>query len=102
MKPTDRRHSKNANLRKQIDEIQQASELLQRLPQEIQSQTIASARSSQMANLPNSELSRLLSNYLREQRVALREIHEVIEGPRRVTSSMISKDELNALGIPSN
>lgn len=98
MKPTDRRHSKNAHLRQQIDEIQHASELLQRLTQEIQSQTIASARSGQLANLPNVELSKQLSISMRNQRAALKKMQDALVGRKEIdAANLISKDELAAL-----
>lgn len=98
MKPTDRRHSKNAHLRQQIDKIQQASELLQRLTQEIQYQTIASARSKQLTNLPNAELSKQLSSSMRDQRAALKQMQDALVGRKEVNAAnLISKDELAAL-----
>ena len=98
MKPTDRRHLKNAHLRQQIDEIQHASELLQRLTQEIQSQTIASARSGQLANLPNVELSKQLSISMRNQRAALKKMQDALVGRKEIdAANLISKDELAAL-----
>ena len=98
---TERRRADNALLREKMDHIQQTSQQLKDLVDQVQSQALAWAREGKMTDLPNAKLAQSLSAAFAQQRQAMTHIQQDIKGiERREVSSasvLISDDELNAL-----
>lgn len=102
MSANERRHPENAQLREKINHIQAVSEQLQALVQQVQVQTVVWAREGRVADLPCSELANSLSTSFLQQRAALAQIQEDIQGAAvraamPTAPALISDEELAAL-----
>lgn len=96
MVSADRRHSKNAKLRAQIDHIQQISQRLQSLVEQIKVATVTSARHGMVIDLPCQTLGNHLLPAFQQQRVAIDAIQLQIKGAS-FTSPLITDEERAAL-----
>ena len=98
---TERRRADNALLRAKIDHIQQTSQQLKDLVDQVQGQAIAWAREGKVVDLPSAELSHALSAAFAQQRQAVTHIQQDIQGVvvRDVApvAALISDEELAAL-----
>ncbi len=98
---TERRRADNALLREKIDHIQHTSQQLKNLVDQVQSQAVAWAREGKVVDLPSAELATTLRHAFAQQRHAMTQIQQGIQGsPSRevpVAAALISEDELNAL-----
>ena len=98
---TERRRADNALLREKIDHIQQTSQQLKDLVDQVQGQAVAWAREGKVLDLPSAELSHALSAAFAQQRQAVTHIQQDIQGAvmRDVTpvTALISDEELTAL-----
>lgn len=98
---TERRRADNALLREKIDHIQQTSQQLKDLVDQVQDQAVAWAREGKVADLPSAELAQALSAAFAQQRQAMAHIQEDIKGVavREVAAAaaLISDEELAAL-----
>ena len=98
---TERRRADNALLREKIDHIQQASQQLKDLVDQVQGQTVAWAREGKVVDLPSAELAQALSAAFAQQRQAMAHIEQDIKGVavREVAAAaaLISDEELAAL-----
>lgn len=99
---SDRRQPENAALRAKINRIQAVGLQLQETLHQVQAQTVSWARQQKLTDLPNAELADDLSATLKNQRKALAQIHEDIQGatarelPQR-PARLVTDEELNAL-----
>ncbi len=98
---TERRRADNALLREKIDHIQQTSQQLKDLVDQVQGQAVAWAREGKVVDLPSAELAQALSAVFAQQRQAMAHIQEDIKGVavREVAAAaaLISDEELAAL-----
>lgn len=98
---TERRRADNALLRRKIDHIQQTSQQLKDLVDQVQGQAVAWAREGKVNDLPNTELAHALTDVFTLQRQAMTCLQQDIKGSavRDVppTSALISDAELTAL-----
>jgi hypothetical protein len=96
MTSTERRHPANAQLREKIDRIQQISRELKTLVEQIQVQTVTSARQGQITDLPCKKFAHDVSPIFQRQRIATKQLQEQIKGtPSRAV--FISDEERAAL-----
>jgi len=99
---TERRHAENAQLREKINHIQQVSQQLQTLVQQVQVETVAWAREGQETDLPSPELAHRLSASFQQQGTVLALIQHEIKGAaaramKPASSPLITGEELVAL-----
>jgi UDP-N-acetylglucosamine transferase subunit ALG13 len=98
---TERRRADNALLREKIDHIQQTSQQLKDLVDQVQGQAVAWAREGKVVDLPSAELAQALTTAFAQQRQAMAHIQEDIKGVavREVAAAaaLISDEELAAL-----
>lgn len=98
---TERRRADNALLRAKIDHLQQSSQQLKSWVDHVQGQTVAWAREGRVVDLPSTELATALRDAFAQQRQAMTQIQQDIQGAVMrevpVAAALISEDELNAL-----
>jgi len=98
---TERRRADNALLREKIDHIQQTSQQLKDLVDQVQAQAVAWAREGKVVDLPSAELAHALHAAFAQQRQAVTHIQQDIQGVavREVptAAALISDEELAAL-----
>ncbi len=98
---TERRRADNALLRAKIDHLQQSSQLLKSWVDHVQGQTVAWARGGRVVDLPSTELAIALRDAFAQQRQAMTQIQQDIQGAVMrevpVAAALISEEELNAL-----
>ncbi|BDU57708.1 hypothetical protein LMORI2_06900 [Limnohabitans sp. MORI2] len=98
---TERRRADNALLREKIDHIQQTSQQLKDLVDQVQGQAVAWAREGKVVDLPNAELAQVLTVAFAQQGQAMTHIQQHIKGVavREVAAAaaLISDEELAAL-----
>jgi gas vesicle protein len=99
MPETERRHPENKQLREKINHIQDVSKQLLTLIHHVQKETMASARSGQVVDLPNEALAASLSDAFEGQRSAISRIQQDIRGvvPTIKSAALISDAERAAL-----
>ena len=99
MTATERRHPEHAQLREKINHIQQVSEQLQTSLAQVQAQTVTWAREGKVVDLPNANLASHLSRAFQQQRSALAQMQEGIQGveSRMAMPALITDEELAAL-----
>jgi len=102
MVATERRHPGNARLREKINHIQQVSQQLQSLVDQVQVETVDWARQGKVADLPNTELAKNLSTSFQKQRAAMAQIQREIKGAALpvvppTSAALITDEELRAL-----
>ena len=98
---TERRQADNALLREKIDHIQQTSQQLKDLVDQVQGQAVAWAREGKVVDLPSAELAQVLRAAFAEQRQAMADIQQDIQGAAvrelAAAAALISDEELAAL-----
>ncbi len=98
---TERRRADNALLRAKIDHLQQSSQQLKELVDQVQGQTVAWAREGRVVDLPSPTLATTLRDAFVQQRQAMTQIQQDIQGVTArevpVAAALISEEELNAL-----
>ncbi len=98
---TERRRADNALLRAKIDHLQQSSQQLKELVDQVQGQTVAWAREGRVVDLPSTALAATLRDAFAQQRQAMTQIQQDIQGVTvrevPVAAALISEEELNAL-----
>jgi hypothetical protein len=98
---TERRRTDNALLRAKIDHLQQSSQQLKELVDQVQGQTVAWAREGRVVDLPSPTLATTLRDAFVQQRQAMTQIQQDIQGGTArevpVAAALISEEELNAL-----
>jgi hypothetical protein len=99
MVTTERRHPENALLREKINHIQQVSEQLHALVAQAHTQTVSWAREGKVVDLPHANLASHLSRVFQQQRSALAQMQEGIQGVelRMAKPALITDEELAAL-----
>lgn len=98
---TERRRADNALLRAKIDHLQQSSQQLKELVDQVQGQAVAWAREGRVVDLPSTALATTLRDAFAQQRQAMTQIQQDIQGVTArevpVAAALISEEELNAL-----
>ncbi|MEY4725824.1 MAG: hypothetical protein RLZ36_451 [Pseudomonadota bacterium] len=98
---TERRRADNALLREKISHIQQTSQQLKDLVDQVQGQAVAWAREGKVVDLPNDVLAQALRAAFAQQRQALTDIQQDIQGVAKreiaAAAALISDEELAAL-----
>ena len=99
MPESERRHPENKQLREKITHIQDLSKQLLTLIDHVEKETIASARSGQVVDLPNVALAASLLDAFEGQRSAMASIQQDIRGGFFTTKSaaLITEAERDAL-----
>ena len=98
---TERRRADNALLREKVDHLQQTSQRIKALVDQVQDQTVAWARQGKVTDLPSADLADALSAVFVQQRQAMSHLQQEIKGAALPTvapaAALISDEELTAL-----